>query len=80
MTAPTLLERLRRPITRVNADVALLCEAALEAAKQIESLQAQNTSLRDDLRESERSAREEIRGAVAEARWQAQQGEDYGSM
>lgn len=33
-----LIERLRRPIVRVNAEVALLCEAAIQAADEIERL------------------------------------------
>lgn len=47
MSAPTLLERLRRSITRVNADVTLKCEAALEAATEIQRLQGEAKVLRD---------------------------------
>ena len=35
-----IVARLRRPVTRVNAEVALLCEAALAGADEIEALRA----------------------------------------
>ena len=52
MTAPpakritplTLIERLRRPVVRVNSEVALLVEAALEAAIVIEDLLKESAS------------------------------------
>lgn len=83
MTTEDLLARLRRPITRVNAEVTLLCEAALAAANEIERLHAQIVQMRRDhnaeIRETERDARAEIRDAVAEERWKAAQGDEYGS-
>lgn len=75
MPAPTLLERLRRPITRVNAEVTLLCEAALEAADTIERL-------RKELRDQEREFQREARDIAAEARFQERaeaNGEPYGT-
>lgn len=71
MAEPTLLERLRRPITRVNAEVTLLCEAALQAANEIERL-------RKELRDQEREFQREARAIAAEARMQERLGGDYG--
>ncbi|MCD6674894.1 MAG: hypothetical protein LT106_18830 [Burkholderiaceae bacterium] len=63
--------------------MALLAEAALAAANEIERLHAQIAQMRSDhnkeIRELERDARAEIRDAVAEERWNAAQGDEYGS-
>lgn len=75
MPVPTLIERLRRPITRVNAEVTLLCEAALEAADTIERL-------RKELRDQEREFQREARDIASEARWSVQadaDGHPYGT-
>lgn len=83
MSADDLLARLRRPITRVNAEVTLLAEAALQAADKIERLHAQIAQMRREhnaeIREIERDARHEILDAVAEERWKVTQGDKYGS-
>lgn len=83
MSAPDLLTILRRPITRTNAEVALLCEAALKAADEIERLTERIAQMRREhnaeIREIERDARAEIREAVSEERWKAHQLDDYGS-
>lgn len=44
-----IIERLRRPIVRVNAEVALLCEAAIRAADEIERLTAERDEARAEL-------------------------------
>ena len=75
MTAPTLIESLRRPVVRVNAEVALLAEAALRAADEIERLRKE---LRDQEREFQREAREIAAEAAYEERCRAS-GEPYGS-
>lgn len=72
MSTDDLLARLRRPITRVNAEVTLLAEAALQAADKIERLHAQIAQMRRD-------HNAEIRDAAAEERWKAAQGDEYGS-
>lgn len=51
----------------------------LEAADAIDYLHGQIAQLRQDMREEQREAQREVRDAVAEARWQAGQGEDCGS-
>ncbi len=83
MSTDDLTARLRRPITRVNAEVTLLAEAASQAAAEIERLHAQIAQMRRDhnaeIREIERDARAEIREAAAEERWKAAQGDEYGS-
>jgi len=60
----TLLERLRSSPPNVLLQ--------REAADEIERLQRQ-------LRQAERDAREDARGAATEAHWQHAQGEEYGS-
>ena len=59
-----IIERLRRPIVRVNAEVALLCEAAIRAADEIERLRAERDEharwrqkLADDLHDRDQGAR-----------------------
>lgn len=49
-----------------------------EAANAVDFLHAKVAQLRRDMNEQEREAGREIRSAVAEARWQESQGEDYG--
>ena len=65
MATPTLIERLRRPVTRINAEVTLLAEAALQAADEIERL-------RKEMRDQEREFQREARDIAAEARFSAQ--------
>lgn len=49
-----------------------------EGANAVDFLHAHVAQLRRDMNEQEREAGREIRSAVAEARWQERQGEDYG--
>lgn len=72
-----LVASLRQPVTRLNAEVTLLAERALSAADEIERLERQVDRLREDLRDSEREARAEIRDAVAEAEHRGRMGDDY---
>lgn len=75
MATPTLIERLRRPVTRINAEVTLLAEAALQAADEIERL-------RKEMRDQEREFQREARDIAAEARFSAQaeaDGRPYGT-
>jgi hypothetical protein len=67
-----LLRVLRKPVTRVNAEVTLLAEYAASAADRIEALKRQ-------LREAERDARDDAKSASAEAVWRERQGDEYGS-
>lgn len=57
--------------------------AMRDAADEIERLHAQIAQMRRDhnkeIRELERDARAEIRDAVSEERWNAIQGDEYGS-
>lgn len=76
MSTSDLTARLRRPITRVNAEVTLLAEAALQAADEIERLHAQIAQMR---RDHAREIREIERDAATEERWKAAQGDEYGS-
>lgn len=50
-----------------------------EAADAIDHLHRQIAQLQQDMRDEQREAQRDARSAVAEARWQASQGEDYGS-
>ena len=69
-----LLDVLRRPVTRTDASVTLLSEYAQVAAGRIEELKRQ-------LRQSEKDAGDDARGAATEAYWQGKQeaAGDYGS-
>lgn len=49
------------------------------AFKLLKSLADEVERLRKQVKQVERDAREDARGAAAEARWQERQGEDYGS-
>jgi len=51
-----IIERLRRPIVRINAEVALLCEAAIRAADEIERLRTELRDMRDRAEAAEEDA------------------------
>ena len=76
MSTEDLTARLRRPITRVNAEVTLLAESASQAADEIERLHAQIAQMR---RDHAKEIREIERDAAAEERWKTAQGDEYGS-
>lgn len=59
--------------------IGVACADLREAADAIDYLHGQIAQLRQDMREEQREAQREVRDAVAEARWQASQGEDHGS-
>lgn len=51
-----IIERLRRPVTRINAEVALLAEAAGTAADEIEALRVALRDMRDRAEAAEENA------------------------
>ena len=66
-----------------SAERSVCAKQMLEAAAEIERMHAQIAKMRRDhnaeIREIERDARHAIGDAVAEERWKAAQGDEYGS-
>lgn len=73
----SLLRDLQGKVTR--GEPALIGSALGDAANEIEQLRAQVAEMRKRHSEDIRDLQREMRDAVIEERWAAQQGGDYGS-
>lgn len=88
--AATALEQMRAELAAALEDVSELRALDNEAQHGVDALRAELEACKaqitlerkqhcQEMREEQKAAREDAREAVAEARWQAKQGDDYGN-